>query len=192
MTYKIAHLGDLGVAKNRGFSPKMDGENHGKPLLKWMIWGYPYFQKHPLQMVQNCLEFSILQPFLVWPFGCVLFFFLQSPAIKQPLVDHLHTYHLQALLWPSNFTSSMRLERKTGHSHETSNSRQQDITPWNLCMKLKTIEWVCRFSISRSPIPSSNSAGEFFEVSFPHPSIARHFQCLMKGRDFENMIPTNP
>ena len=29
--------------------PKMDGENHGKPLLKWMIWGdFPYYvRKHP-------------------------------------------------------------------------------------------------------------------------------------------------
>ena len=26
----------------------MDGENNGKPLLlKWMIWGYHYFWKHP-------------------------------------------------------------------------------------------------------------------------------------------------
>ena len=25
----------------------MDGENNGKPLLKWMIWGYHYFRKHP-------------------------------------------------------------------------------------------------------------------------------------------------
>ncbi len=35
--------------KNRGdFTPKMDGENHGKSLLKWMIWGKnPYFWKHP-------------------------------------------------------------------------------------------------------------------------------------------------
>ena len=25
----------------------MDGENNGKPYLKWMIWEYPYFRKHP-------------------------------------------------------------------------------------------------------------------------------------------------
>ena len=25
----------------------MDGENNGNPDLKWMIWGYPYFRKHP-------------------------------------------------------------------------------------------------------------------------------------------------
>jgi len=29
----------MGVSKNRGKTPKMDGENNGKPLLKWMIWG---------------------------------------------------------------------------------------------------------------------------------------------------------
>ena len=37
----------LRVFPSMGGSPKMDGENNGKPLLKWMIWGYPYFQKHP-------------------------------------------------------------------------------------------------------------------------------------------------
>ena len=25
----------------------MDGENNGNSLLKWMIWGYHYFRKHP-------------------------------------------------------------------------------------------------------------------------------------------------
>ena len=35
------------VSKNRGKTPKMDGENNGKPLLEWMIWGYHYFWKHP-------------------------------------------------------------------------------------------------------------------------------------------------
>ena len=28
----------MGVSKNSGFSPKMDGENKGKTLLKFMIW----------------------------------------------------------------------------------------------------------------------------------------------------------
>ena len=38
----------MDVSKNwGGISPKIDGENNGKPLLKWMIWGYPYFWKHP-------------------------------------------------------------------------------------------------------------------------------------------------
>ena len=36
---------NLGVSKNRG-TPKWMVYN-GKPLLKWMIWGYPYFWKHP-------------------------------------------------------------------------------------------------------------------------------------------------
>ena len=31
--------------KKNGY-PKMDGL-YGKTLLKWMIWGYPYFWKHP-------------------------------------------------------------------------------------------------------------------------------------------------
>ena len=28
----------------------MDGENNGKPLLKWMIGGYHYFRKHYTRM----------------------------------------------------------------------------------------------------------------------------------------------
>ena len=36
--------------KNRGKTPKMDGENKGKPyvVLELMIWGYHYFWKHPV------------------------------------------------------------------------------------------------------------------------------------------------
>jgi len=37
----------VGVSENRGKNPKMDGENNGKTLLKWMIWGYHYFWKYP-------------------------------------------------------------------------------------------------------------------------------------------------
>ena len=33
-----------------GFSPKMDGENNGKPYKNGMIWGDPYFRKHPNQL----------------------------------------------------------------------------------------------------------------------------------------------
>ena len=35
----------MGVSKNGG-TPKWMVYK-GKPLLKWMIWGYPYFWKHP-------------------------------------------------------------------------------------------------------------------------------------------------
>ena len=39
----------------------MDGENKGKPLLKWMIWGYPYFWKHPSVLdVRPIYETNIL------------------------------------------------------------------------------------------------------------------------------------
>ena len=36
--------GEMGISKNRG-TPKWMVYN-GKPI-KWMIWGYPYFRKHP-------------------------------------------------------------------------------------------------------------------------------------------------
>ncbi len=38
----------LDVSKNRGKTPKMDGENNGQwnTLLKWMILGYQYFWKN--------------------------------------------------------------------------------------------------------------------------------------------------
>ena len=40
-------LNPMGVEpKIGGKPPKMDGSN-GKPYEKWMIWGYPYFWKHP-------------------------------------------------------------------------------------------------------------------------------------------------
>ena len=35
----------MGVSKKYGY-PKMDGV-YWKAILKWMIWGYPYFRKHP-------------------------------------------------------------------------------------------------------------------------------------------------
>ena len=40
--------------KNRGKTSKMDGENKGKPLLEWMIWGFPPIfgltPKYPLKI----------------------------------------------------------------------------------------------------------------------------------------------
>ena len=56
---RLSHLSDqlgffgdvccrLGVSKYRGI-PKWMVYN-GKLLLKWMIWGYPYFWKHPYRL----------------------------------------------------------------------------------------------------------------------------------------------
>ena len=44
-TSKCQTFLDVGVSKNSG-TPKWMVYN-GKPLLKWMIWGYHYFWKHP-------------------------------------------------------------------------------------------------------------------------------------------------
>ena len=35
--------------------PKMDGEKNGKPLVKWMIWGYHHFRKHPYRNYDKAL-----------------------------------------------------------------------------------------------------------------------------------------
>ena len=43
----------MGVSKNRGNTPKMDGLFHGNPMNKWMIWGYHYFWKHPYILIKN-------------------------------------------------------------------------------------------------------------------------------------------
>ena len=36
-----------------GKTPKMDGVFHGKPYLNGMIWGYPYFRKHPCDLTES-------------------------------------------------------------------------------------------------------------------------------------------
>ena len=40
-------LKSMGVSKNRGKKPKMDGFIMENPMNKWMIWGYHFFWKHP-------------------------------------------------------------------------------------------------------------------------------------------------
>ncbi len=49
------HLGEYMDVEPKigGKKTKLDGENNGKPLLKWMSWGYHYFWKHP-----DCLMIS--------------------------------------------------------------------------------------------------------------------------------------
>ena len=47
---KRGNFSEMGVSKNRGKSPKMDGENSVKIMetpIKWMILRYPYFWKRP-------------------------------------------------------------------------------------------------------------------------------------------------
>ena len=45
MSMLFVSVTHMGVSKNRG-TPKFYGLQW-KALLKWMIWGYPYFRKHP-------------------------------------------------------------------------------------------------------------------------------------------------
>ena len=51
----------MDVPKNRGNYPKMDGLQWNT-LLKWMIWGYHYFWKHPhgFDSVSNFCNWSYL------------------------------------------------------------------------------------------------------------------------------------
>ena len=39
-----------------GKKPKLDGENNGKPLLKWMIWG-----ENPLFLETSIYEIVVIQ-----------------------------------------------------------------------------------------------------------------------------------
>ena len=60
-------LNYMGVSKNRGETPKMDGENNGKPmktLLKFMIWVvFPYFwfNTHPHLLLFIFFPFPLLE-----------------------------------------------------------------------------------------------------------------------------------
>ena len=59
----VSYNTHMGVCKNRGY-PEMDGENNGihwNTLLKWMIWGYHYFWKHPYRWPENkWVNFTLL------------------------------------------------------------------------------------------------------------------------------------
>ena len=52
------HTHYMGVSKNRG-TPKWMVYD-GKALLKWMIWGYHYFWKHPHQESQKLTKYRAL------------------------------------------------------------------------------------------------------------------------------------
>ena len=47
---------NVGVSKNRG-TPKWMVYN-GKPPLKWMLWRYPNFRKHPCHFHSTCWKVS--------------------------------------------------------------------------------------------------------------------------------------
>ena len=60
----------MGVSKNRGKTSKMDGENNGTPLLKWMIWEYPYFWKYPYEPGSKLLVLGmVIQPLIGNPYN---------------------------------------------------------------------------------------------------------------------------
>ena len=72
--------------KNRG-TPKWIVYNF-KTFLKWMIWGYPYFWKHPYDCKDLCINFLANPTGLV---GCVFFCWFLTPRpglCKSLLVCH--------------------------------------------------------------------------------------------------------
>ena len=91
----------MGISKNRG-TPKWMVYN-GKPLLKWMIWGYLYFRKHPYDnqfFSSQCQLSTFLPYFLIKPKGVYTSFIggekkvpFQSLRKLSPL---LHTHHIES------------------------------------------------------------------------------------------------
>ena len=48
----------MGVSKNRGLSPKMDGENNGKPYFLMDDLGVPLFSETPIFTVRTLSDNS--------------------------------------------------------------------------------------------------------------------------------------
>ena len=59
--------------------PKMDGENNGKTLLNWMIWGYHYFWKPPPK--DGMLKISVSIPLEAW--HLMLLLHLKIPGARK-------------------------------------------------------------------------------------------------------------
>ena len=62
----ISDLGDLDVSKNRGKTPKMDGENNGKPYVQMDDLGVPLFLETPICRWTNAVIFFSRCIFLLW------------------------------------------------------------------------------------------------------------------------------
>ena len=76
----------MGVSKNRG-TPKWMVYS-GKPLLKWMIWGYHYFRKHPYTSCFFC------------GFSRALVVFTSSPMLMRTPSPYLGEYIASVGLLP--------------------------------------------------------------------------------------------
>ena len=95
-TVTMSILSFVGVSLNGGKPPKMDGENRNI-LLKWMIWGYPYFWKHPYRSSEHfcwVLQFRCFSKDLCWKLafspqpGCCIDWVWPSPSNS----DHQDCY----------------------------------------------------------------------------------------------------
>ena len=81
----IAHMD---VSKNRGGKTAQNGWFFSwKTLLKWMIWGYPYFWKHPYCSVSNI---SYLQQ-LIWNYHTTPHTNRQSFTLQGTNITYPHT-----------------------------------------------------------------------------------------------------
>ena len=56
-----------GVSKNRGKTPKMDGENNGKPVIKMDDLGVPLFLETPIHTEATYICFKRVVSHLINP-----------------------------------------------------------------------------------------------------------------------------
>ena len=76
----------MDVSKNRGKTPKMDGENKGSnPMNKWMIWGVPLFLETPIYVffvsvvyIHICRYMYIILKYCILKNRCVAIFLSMS------------------------------------------------------------------------------------------------------------------
>ena len=103
----VSPFTNMGVSKNKG-TPKWMVKIMENPMNKWMIWGYPYFWKHPYwfsSLINVCFQDGLPQektPQKVAPaiqvldnkngeksFSCVFFFWF----IRQLATHLVHQSH---------------------------------------------------------------------------------------------------
>ena len=94
------HISDLGVSKNRGTPKWMVCK--WKTLLKWMIWGYHYFRKHPFHLPR--FSFGFIFRKRLWQTGSATETYRPNLSGKMRLSFQEEETHMQSV-FPSIFAS---------------------------------------------------------------------------------------